>query len=62
MTLIPDGVAVDVAAAFGVAHRTAYHTLRSIAGLQPGEELIVLGAGGGVGLAAVQLGAVLARP
>ena len=53
---IPDGVDDRLAAAFGVAHRTAYHVLRSVAGLQPGEELIVLGAGGGVGLAAVQLG------
>ena len=56
---IPAGVAFDVAAAFGVAHRTAYHVLRSVARLQPGEELVVLGAGGGVGLAAVQLGAEL---
>jgi NADPH2:quinone reductase len=56
---VPDGVALDVAAAFGVAHRTAYHVLRSIARIEPGEELIVLGAGGGVGLAAVQLGALL---
>jgi NADPH2:quinone reductase len=48
-----------VAAAFGVAYRTAYHVLRSVAALQPDEELIVLGAGGGVGSAAVQLGAVL---
>ena len=47
------------AAAFGVAHRTAYHVLRSVARVQPGEELVVLGAGGGVGLAAVQLGALL---
>ncbi|HET6950195.1 MAG TPA: NADPH:quinone oxidoreductase family protein [Acidimicrobiales bacterium] len=53
---IPDGVDLRVAAAFGVAHRTAYHVLRSVARLQPGEELVVLGAGGGVGLAAVQLG------
>jgi NADPH:quinone reductase len=53
---IPAGVGLPVAAAFGVAHRTAYHVLRSVARLQPGEELIVLGAGGGVGLAAVQLG------
>jgi NADPH2:quinone reductase len=53
---IPDGVDDRVAAAFGVAHRTAYHVLRSVAALQPGEELIVLGAGGGVGLAAVELG------
>ncbi|MGH9276004.1 MAG: NADPH:quinone oxidoreductase family protein [Acidimicrobiales bacterium] len=56
---IPPGVAMHVAAAFGVAHRTAYHVLRSVARVQPGEELVVLGAGGGVGLAAVQLGTVL---
>lgn len=59
LTRIPAGIDEGVAAAFGVAHRTAYHVLRSVAGVQPGEELIVLGAGGGVGLAAVQLGAVL---
>jgi NADPH2:quinone reductase len=47
------------AAAFGVAHRTAFHVLRSVARVQPGEQLVVLGAGGGVGLAAVQLGAHL---
>jgi NADPH2:quinone reductase len=56
---IPEGVDEAHAAAFGVAHRTAFHTLRTVARLQPGEELIVLGAGGGVGLAAVQLGALL---
>lgn len=56
---VPPGVDLQVAAAFGVAHRTAYHVLRSVARLQPGEELVVLGAGGGVGLAAVQLGAQL---
>jgi NADPH2:quinone reductase len=59
LTRIPDGVDAAHAAAFGVAHRTAYHTLRSIARLQPGQELIVLGAGGGVGLAAVQLGVLI---
>jgi NADPH2:quinone reductase len=56
---IPDGVDDRTAAAFGVAYKTAYHVLRSVAALQPGEELIVLGAGGGVGSAAVQLGAAL---
>ena len=56
---VPDGVGMPHAAAFGVAHRTAWHVLRSVAEVQPGEELIVLGAGGGVGLAAVQLGALL---
>jgi NADPH2:quinone reductase len=56
---VPAGLADRVAAAFGVAHRTAYHVLRSVACLEPGEELVVLGAGGGVGLAAVQIGARL---
>jgi NADPH2:quinone reductase len=59
LTPIPDAVDDRVAAAFGVAYKTAYHVLRSVADLQPGEELIVLGAGGGVGSAAVQLGAAL---
>jgi NADPH:quinone reductase len=59
LTPIPDEVDDRVAAAFGVAYKTAYHVLRSVADLRPGEELIVLGAGGGVGSAAVQLGAAL---
>ena len=58
LTLVPEGVPDASAAAFGVAHRTAYHVLRSVACVQPGERLVVLGAGGGVGLAAVQLGAL----
>jgi NADPH2:quinone reductase len=56
---IPDGVDDRTAAAFGVAYRTAYHTLRSMARVRQGDELVVLGAGGGVGLAAVQLGVQL---
>jgi len=56
---IPEGIDDRSAAAFGVAHRTAYHTLRSVARVTSGDSLIVLGAGGGVGLAAVQLGALL---
>ena len=56
---IPAGLSDADAAAAGVAHRTAIHVLRSTARLAPGEELVVLGAGGGVGMAAVQLGAVL---
>lgn len=59
VTPIPPGVDDRVAAAFGVAYKTAYHVLRSVAALHAGEELIVLGAGGGVGSAAVQLGATL---
>ena len=59
LAMIPPGVTAEAAAAFGVAHRTAYHALRTIADVAPGERLVVLGAGGGVGLAAVQIGAVL---
>ena len=40
--------------AFGVA-RDTYHSLRSFAELAPGEWVVVLGATGGVGLAAVEL-------
>jgi len=59
LTRTPDGVDDAAAAAYGVAHRTAFNVLRSVARVQPGEEVVVLGAGGGVGLAAVQLGALL---
>jgi NADPH2:quinone reductase len=59
VTRVPPGIDDRRAAAFGVAHRTAYNVLRSVAAVAPGEELVVLGAGGGVGLATVQLGAVL---
>lgn len=55
LTWVPDGVDTSVAAAFGVAHRTAYNVLRSVATVTAGDEVIVLGAGGGVGLATVQL-------
>jgi NADPH2:quinone reductase len=59
VTRVPAGVDARHAAAFGVAHRTAYHTLRSVGRVSAGDDVIVLGAGGGVGLAAVQLGAAL---
>ena len=49
ITRIPDGVDDRTAAAFGVGHRTAWHVLRSVARLQPGEELVVLGAGAASG-------------
>jgi NADPH2:quinone reductase len=48
-----------VAAASGVAHRTAYHALRSVARIDAGQWVVVLGAAGGVGLAAVEMGAAL---
>ncbi|KUI26676.1 zinc-binding dehydrogenase [Mycobacterium sp. GA-2829] len=59
LTPVAAGVDDHTAAASGVAHRTAWHTLRSVARIAAGDEVIVLGAGGGVGLAAVQLAAHL---
>jgi len=59
LTVLPDHVDMRAAAAFSVVYSTAYHALRSAARLQPGETMAVLGAAGGVGLAAVELGAVL---
>ncbi|MHA7649950.1 NADPH:quinone oxidoreductase family protein [Mycobacterium sp. ML4] len=52
---VPDGVDSASAAAFGVTYRTAYHALRSVARVEPGDWVVVLGAAGGVGLAAVDL-------
>lgn len=59
LATVPREVDDRTAAAFGVAYRTAYHALRSTARIRPGDTVIVLGAGGGVGLAAVQLGVAL---
>ena len=59
LQLVDPAVELVTAAASGVAHATAYHALRSVARVQPGEWAVVLGAAGGVGLAAVELGALL---
>ncbi|MGC5255505.1 NADPH:quinone oxidoreductase family protein [Gordonia sp. DT218] len=56
---VPDGIDTRLAAAAGVAYRTAYHSLRSVARVEPGDSIVVLGGGGGVGLAAVGLGSAL---
>jgi NADPH2:quinone reductase len=52
----PDVIPDDEAAGLLVAHGTAHHALRQRANLQPGETLLVTGAAGGTGLAAVQIG------
>lgn len=56
---VPDGVDFASAAAFGVTYRTAYHALRSVAQVTEGDWVVVLGAAGGVGLAAVDLAVVM---
>jgi NADPH2:quinone reductase len=56
VTPIPDAMDYVTAAAFPVAHGTAHFALAHRAALKPGETLLVLGAAGGVGLAAVEVG------
>ncbi|MGD9536154.1 MAG: NADPH:quinone oxidoreductase family protein [Alphaproteobacteria bacterium] len=53
---LPATVSLDAAAALPIAYGTAYHAFAQRARLEPGETLLVLGAAGGVGLAAVELG------
>ena len=56
---IPDAMPFDDAAAFIMTYGTSYHALKDRANLQPGQTLLVLGAAGGVGLAAVELGKLM---
>jgi NADPH2:quinone reductase len=56
---IPQSMPFDRAAALQITYGTALHALEDRASLQKGETLLVLGASGGVGLAAVELGKVL---
>jgi NADPH2:quinone reductase len=59
LTLLPPGMDMAAAAAFQVVYMTAYHTLRTVAECAPGEWVVVLGAAGGVGMAAVDIAKVM---
>jgi len=56
LTPIPDEMDFVQASAFLMTYGTSHHALKDRAELKPGESLLVLGAAGGVGLAAVELG------
>lgn len=56
---LPDGMSFEHAAAFMVAYGTSHVALDYRARLQPGETLLVLGAAGGVGLTAVEIGKLM---
>lgn len=56
---IPDRMSMNQAAGFRVNYGTALHGLRDRAALKAGETLLVIGAAGGVGLAAIQVGRLL---
>jgi len=56
---MPDGMDFTTASAFVLAYGTSHYALKDRAQLKPGETLLVLGAAGGVGLAAVEIGKVM---
>ncbi len=53
---MPPGIDFNTAAAFSLAYGTSWHAVRDRAALKAGETMLVLGAAGGVGLAAVEIG------
>ncbi|HMB80933.1 MAG TPA: NADPH:quinone oxidoreductase family protein [Vicinamibacterales bacterium] len=59
MLPIPPKMDFATAAAFGLTYATSEHALVDRGALQPGETLLVLGAAGGVGLAAIEIGKIL---
>ena len=59
LVAVPDGVDLDHAAGLIVTYGTTLHALKDRAQLKAGETLAVLGASGGVGLAAVELGKLM---
>lgn len=56
---LPDAMSFEQAAGFRVNYITALHGLLDRANIQPGERILVMGAAGGVGLAALQVGRLL---
>jgi len=56
---IPKGMDFTTASAFVLTYGTSHYALKDRAQLKPGETLLVLGAAGGVGLAAVEIGKVM---
>jgi len=53
---LPDGMDFDTGAALVLTYCTSLHGLKDCGHLQPGETLVVLGAAGGVGISAIEIG------
>jgi len=56
---MPEQMPFDIAASFVMTYGTSYHALKDRAALKAGETVLVLGAAGGVGLAAVEIAKAL---
>ncbi|HFC04402.1 MAG TPA: NADPH:quinone oxidoreductase family protein [Rhizobiales bacterium] len=59
VTPIPDNLSFEVAAGLSITYGTSLHALRDRAKIRPGETLAVLGASGGVGQSAIEIGKYL---
>ena len=57
--LKPPQMSFEIGASFMMAYGTSYHALKDRARIRQGETLLVLGASGGVGLAAIELGKLM---
>jgi NADPH:quinone reductase len=56
---MPQGLSFEQAAGVSITYFTSYYALKQRANIQPGETLLVLGAAGGVGTTAIELGKLM---
>ncbi|ORE94995.1 NADPH:quinone oxidoreductase family protein [Aurantimonas sp. 22II-16-19i] len=56
---LPDAVSFETACALVCGYGTSHHALKQRAALQPGETLLVLGAAGATGIAAIEIGRIM---
>ena len=56
---MPEGLTFEQAAGVSITYFTSYYALKQRANLQPGETMLVLGAAGGVGTTAIELGKLM---
>jgi NADPH2:quinone reductase len=56
---MPEGLSFEQAAGISITYFTSYYALKQRANIQPGETLLVLGAAGGVGTTAIELGKLM---
>lgn len=59
LVTLPEGIDMEAAAALVITYGTSHYALKDRAAIQPGETLLVLGAAGGTGLSAVELGKLM---
>jgi len=59
LSLIPEGLSDEIAAGLSITYGTTFHALKDRAHMKAGETLAILGAAGGVGQAAIEIGKIM---